>query len=91
MLERGLRSVRHMGHVGFTCEDEAQVLRQADPKMWPQRSEMGFSARASSVKGSMQMVQFWCSSGRSRSWSLGRVRRKWVIDGSLAASIRWFL
>lgn len=80
-----------MGHVGFTCEDEAQVLRQADPKMWPQRSEIGFSARASSVKGSMQMVQFWCSSGRSRSWSLGRVRRKWVIDGSLAASICWFL
>ena len=47
-----------MGHVGFSCEDEAQVFRQADPKMWPQRSEIGFSARASSVKGSMQMVQF---------------------------------
>ena len=84
-------SARHMGHVGLTCKDEAQVLRQTEPKMWPQRSESGFSAPASSVKGSMQMLQFWCSSGRSRGWTLGRVSRNRLIDGSLAASSSWFM
>ena len=76
-----------MGHVGLTCKDEAQVFRQTDPKMWPQRSEIGFSALASSVKGSMQMVQFWCSCGRSRGWILGRNSRNWLVEGNTAASI----
>lgn len=99
MLDDGVRAARQIGHVGWlTCEEEEiQALIQKDPKMCPQRSEIGFSASASWVNCSRHMLQFSWSLERSFSWICGSAFRNLLIEGNRGrvleklSSVGWFI
>ena len=81
-------TARHIGYVGWlTCEEETQALIQKDPKVCPQRSEIGFSVPASSVNCSMHMVQLSWSLERCFSWICGSASRNLLIDGSIGGGL----